>query len=190
VVRSAGGWLFDQAMAGWDVTVITADHADPRPATILGARARDLDTVLTSAVWGPCLQAVAVQADLYDDDPRVRRLVLGTLDGLPGEVRLWGEGWPSDLDAAGPVGHELSVAARAFKAQALAALPALPPPAAASAPDPGEPTEVFRRAKLRRPSLVPAGETSRRLPRIGRPATRNTRQGPRAERAQALPDLT
>ena len=165
MVRSAGGWLFDQAMSGWDVTVITADHADPRPASILGARARDLDTVLTSPVWGPCLQAVAVQADLYEDDPRVRRLVLGTLDGNPGEVRLWGERWPEDLDAAGPVGHQLSVAARAFKAQALAALSILPPPAAgpalpppaAGAADPGQATEVFRRAQLRHPSLVPAG---------------------------------
>jgi hypothetical protein len=39
VVRYAGGWLFDQAMAGWDVAVLTADHADPRPLRILGARA-------------------------------------------------------------------------------------------------------------------------------------------------------
>jgi hypothetical protein len=26
-VRFAGGWLFDQAMEGWDVTVLTPDHA-------------------------------------------------------------------------------------------------------------------------------------------------------------------
>jgi hypothetical protein len=165
VVRSAGGWLFDQAMAGWDVTVITADQADPRPAQILGARARDLDTLLASPVWGPCLQAVAVQADLYDADPRVRRLVLGTIDGAgPAEVRLWGEGWPEDLQAAGPAPHQLSVAARAFKAQALAALqppaagPTLPPPAAGAVPaDPGQGTEVFRRVRVQRASLVTAG---------------------------------
>jgi hypothetical protein len=157
VVRSAGGWLFDQAMAGWDVTVITADQADPRPAHILGARARDLDTLLASPVWGPSLQAVAVQTDLYDADPRVRLLVLGIIDGAA-EVRLWGEGWPGELEAAGPVPHQLSVAARAFKAQALAALPALPPPAAGSvSADPGQGAEVFRRARIRPVSLVTAG---------------------------------
>src|ERR1700688_3322744 len=37
VVRSAGGWLFDRAMAGWNVTVITSDHSDSRPLQILGA---------------------------------------------------------------------------------------------------------------------------------------------------------
>ena len=26
-IESAGGWLFDQALAGWDVTVITAEQA-------------------------------------------------------------------------------------------------------------------------------------------------------------------
>ena len=41
VVRSAGGWLFDRAMAGWDVTVITSDHSDSRPLRILGASVRD-----------------------------------------------------------------------------------------------------------------------------------------------------
>jgi hypothetical protein len=139
VVRSAGGWLFDQVMAGWDVTVLTADHADARPASILGARARDLDTMLASPVWGPCLQAIAVRADLYDSDARVRDMVLRALDAGPAEVRLWGEGWPADLDStADPVRHRLSVAARAFKAQALAA--------AAVSVDPGEDTEVFRGA--------------------------------------------
>jgi hypothetical protein len=164
VVRSAGGWLFDQAMAGWDVTVITADPADPRPAEILGARARDLDILLESVAWGTCLQAVAVQADLYDADPRVRRLVLAST----AEVRLWGEGWPGELEAVGPAPHQLSLAARAFKTQALAAAllalppaaagPALPPPAAGAVPaDPCQGTEVFRRARVRRASLVTAG---------------------------------
>ena len=38
------------------------------------------------------------------------------------EVTLWGESWPADLDCSvGSVEHRLSVAARAFKAQALAA---------------------------------------------------------------------
>lgn len=146
-VRFAGGWLFDQVMDGWDVTVLTADHADPRPARILGARTHDLDDALSRPVWGPCVQSIAVRAELYGGDPRVRRMVLTTLDGGMSEVRLWGEGCPEDVGAAGPWHHRLSVAARAFKAQALAAadIPA----------DPGEVTEVFRLGLAGRPSLIP-----------------------------------
>jgi hypothetical protein len=38
VVRFAGGWLFDRAMAGWDVSVLLtdlADHPDGRPVQAL-----------------------------------------------------------------------------------------------------------------------------------------------------------
>jgi len=37
------------------------------------------------------------------------------------EVRLWADRWPKLEGQAAPVQHRLSVAARAFKAQALAA---------------------------------------------------------------------
>jgi hypothetical protein len=147
VVRSAGGWLCDQAMAGWDVTVLTADRADTRPARILGARACDLETVLASPLQGRCLQAIAVQADLYDADPRVCRMVRAVLGTALGEVRVWGEGWPGDLlRPARPVRHRLSAAAWAFKAQALAA--------AGLAADCRAATEVFAQAKVRRSHLV------------------------------------
>src|SRR5256885_3035465 len=43
VVQWAGGWLCDRAKAGWDVNVILADGGDPRPLTILGATALDLN---------------------------------------------------------------------------------------------------------------------------------------------------
>lgn len=146
VVQFAGGWLFDQVMAGWDVTVLTADHADSRPLHILGARAADLEAALARPVWGPCLQAIAVRADMYGSDARVRRMVEILGEGQA-EVRLWGDGRPQDLDGtAGPVRHRLSAAARAFKAQALAA--------AALPMDPREVTEVFRRAEIRRTSPV------------------------------------
>lgn len=149
VVQCAGGWLFDQVMAGWDVTVITADHADRRPLVILGVRARDLETTLTLPVLGPCLQAVAVRADLYDSDTRVRRLVRTASGEGRAEIRFWGERQPADLGGtATPVSHRLSVAARAFKAQALAA--------AAVPVDPGEVTEVFRMGEVGRSSPVPA----------------------------------
>jgi len=145
-VRYAGGWLFDQVMAGWDVTVITAESGDRRPLDILGVRARSFDSVFAAPVLGPCLQAIALRTDLYHDE-RVRRLVLAAAEAGRAEIRLWGEVWPADFDGSGdPVSHRLSLAARAFKAQALAA-----------ADLPGAPTaetEVFRRGKLRRPQLA------------------------------------
>ena len=56
-VQYAGGWLFDQAMAGWDVTVVTVDDGDPRPLDILGVRARTFDAVFAAPLLGRCLQA-------------------------------------------------------------------------------------------------------------------------------------
>src|ERR1700734_1067170 len=60
-VQYAGGWLFDQAMAGWDVTVVTVDDGDPRPLDILGVRARNVDAVLAAPVLGRCLRAIALR---------------------------------------------------------------------------------------------------------------------------------
>jgi hypothetical protein len=148
VVQFAGGWLFDQVMAGWDVTVLSTDNPDPRPLAILGVRIVDLETVLARQVSGSCLQAIAVHADLYDADARVRQMVDEALRGGQTDVRLWGERCSGDSDAAAdPVWHRLSVAARAFKAQALAA--------AAVPADPSEVTEVFRKGEIRRPSPLP-----------------------------------
>ena len=137
VVRFAGGWLFDRAAAGWDVTVLTSDPRDCRPLRILGARTTDLESVLASPVRGPRPRAIALGADACDCDSRVRRLVLEALSDGVAEVRCWGDRWPADLDGeATPVRHRLSVAAQAFKAQALAAV--------AVRADPGEVTETFR----------------------------------------------
>jgi hypothetical protein len=151
-VRHVGGWLFDQVMAGWDVTVLTADDRDHRPLRILGARTADLETALSSPArgLGPWPQAIAVRADLAGSDERVRQIVLAALDGSLAEVMLWGGECPADLGGrAGQSWHRLSAAARAFKAQALAAAAAVP------MPEPGEATEVFRRSEVRRPNLVP-----------------------------------
>jgi hypothetical protein len=146
-VQYAGGWLFDQVMAGWDVTVITAEDDDPRPLDILGVRARTFDAVSAAPLLGPCLQAIALRADLYHDDERVRRLVLAAAEAGRAEIRLWGGRWPADFDGSGdPVSHRLSLAARAFKAQALAAADLRGTPTAE--------TEVFRRGELRRPGLA------------------------------------
>jgi hypothetical protein len=152
-VQYAGGWLFDQVMAGWDVTVITADDGDPRPLDILGVRARGFDAVFAAPVLGRSLRAIALSTDLYRDDERVRRLVHAAAESGRAEVRLWGEVWPADFDGRGdPVLHRLSLAARAFKAQALAAAD-LRGVSAAEA-------EVFRRGELRRPRLAAVGLTN------------------------------
>jgi hypothetical protein len=145
-VRGAGGWLFDQVMAGWDVTVLTADHgdADDRPVHILGARAVNLAAVFAKPMQISCLAAVAVCADLYDRDERVREMVLDAQQHGGTEVRFWDDDEQNSID--GPVGHRLSVAARAFKAQALAAADV------PSAPD--DRIERFRGAASAR-SLMP-----------------------------------
>jgi hypothetical protein len=68
------------------------------------------------------ITTVAVAADLFGSDERVRRGVLEALDQGLTEVTLWGDHCPAELDQnVDPVQHRLSAAARAFKAQALAA---------------------------------------------------------------------
>ena len=82
----------------------------------------DLESAL--ALWAerPHPQTVAVAADLFASDERVRRGVLGALEQGLTEVTLWGDSWPAELDdSVGPVAHHLSAAARAFKTQALTA---------------------------------------------------------------------
>ena len=125
VVRFAGGWLFDRAMAGWDVTVLLpdlADHPDRRPLQILGAQVLDLEGALASVASRPRPQALAAAADLFGCDSRVRQGVLQALDHGVTEVTLWGESWPVELnDSVGLVQHRLSTAAKIFKGKALAA---------------------------------------------------------------------
>jgi len=154
VVRFAGGWLFDRAMAGWDVTVLIADRPDDRPLQILGVGVLDLEDALASVGTRPRPQALAAAADVFGCDSRVRQGVLQALDHGVTEVTLWGETWPAELDGTvGLVQHRLSMAARMFKGQALAA--------AAVPESPIGHTETFRSGLLTCPSvaadLVPAG---------------------------------
>ena len=124
VVKFAGGWLFDRAMAGWDVTVLLVDHPDERPLQILGAQIVDLEYALATVGHRPPPQTLAAAADLFGfgQDPRVRQGVVQALDQGATEVTLWGETWPAELeDSVGLVQHRLSAAAQAFKAQSLAA---------------------------------------------------------------------
>jgi hypothetical protein len=123
-VAFTGGWLFDRAMAGWDVTVlIPATGEDVRPLEILGAAVLDLESVLESWTERPHPQTVSVAAHMFESDDRVRRHVRKALEHGLTEVTLWGDHYPAELDRdVDAVRHELSAAARAFKAQALAAV--------------------------------------------------------------------
>ena len=121
-VKFAGGWVCDRVMAGWDVTVLVGDHDDVRPLEILGAEVLDLESVMASWEDRPHPQTVAVAADLFARDSRVLQHVRNALDQGTTEVTLWGEQLPEELDhSVDAVQHHLSAAARAFKAQALAA---------------------------------------------------------------------
>jgi hypothetical protein len=150
-VQHAGGWLFDQVLAGWDVTVIVPELTDHTPLRILGVRPHGLEPALAYRADGSCLSAIALSAAIFGTDERVRRMVLAAVEtGLP-ELRVWGTGGTDGMPAevaqrSAPVAHRLSAAARAFKAQALAA--------AAIRWEEPENTEVFRRGEIRRLSLA------------------------------------
>jgi len=124
VVASAGGWLCDRARAGWDVTVMIADGGDPRPLSILGATALDLNEGLPSMVRNSSrVGALAVSAELLSADRRVQDEVVRVLKHGLTEVTVWGSHWPAELGRqADTVHHRVTCAARAFKAHALAAI--------------------------------------------------------------------
>ncbi|GAB2824703.1 hypothetical protein GCM10022221_23370 [Actinocorallia aurea] len=139
-MRSAGGWLFDCVMAGWDVTVLTPGKADPTALRILGARPGDLEAAILRSVPGPRPAAVAVEAHLCELEPRVGSLLRKAIDTSTTDIRVWGPAHPPTFpDAITPVRHHLSTAARAFKTHALATLPAAPTPHVSL-------TETFHRA--------------------------------------------
>lgn len=139
-VRHAGGWLFDLGMAGWDVIVLGPSD-DPRPLRILGARAVDPTAATPPAPGQSWPEAVAVDAGLYASNERVRAVVRTILDAGTTEVRLWwDDAAPAPERGRRVIHHQLSLAARAFKAQALAA--------AHEPADAVATTESFRSARL------------------------------------------
>jgi len=155
VVGCAGGWLFDRAKIGWDVTVAVPECTDKRPLQILGVETADLEDALMGKLHPEMSDAISVAVDLYQRDARVRRQVLREITRRQTEVTLWGGEWPTELDdRVDSVEHHLSVAARAFKVHALAAT--------AAAPGLLDVVETFRIAKKHMspvggaPDLVPA----------------------------------
>ena len=53
VVQSAGGWLFDRRMAGWEVNILLSEQDDARAIRILGATTVDLRSGLAYFLRGP-----------------------------------------------------------------------------------------------------------------------------------------
>jgi hypothetical protein len=120
VVQSAGGWLYDRVMAGWEVTVLLPHSCDIRPLRILGVQA--LDPESQPALTESTSQSLAVSADAFTADARVREKVLESLGDRLTEVALWGDGWPLAVNRAMTrAQHVLSSAARSFKVYALTA---------------------------------------------------------------------
>lgn len=133
LVESVGGWLFDRAKAGWEVTALLASTGeDPLPIRILGGEVAALESGLQWRRGRP--DALALAADLCCQHNRIREKLQLALDFERTEVALWGQTWPTELDSIANVDiveYRLSIAARAFKARALAAAakPAEPVPA-------------------------------------------------------------
>jgi len=119
VVACAGGWLFDRVMAGWDVTVAVPHNLGTAPLRILGVRTVALDALVDSR---PATRALAVAGPICNGDDLVRNVVGAALSSARTEVTLWGDAWIPALGSRGAaVRHELSSAARVFKAQAVSA---------------------------------------------------------------------
>jgi hypothetical protein len=122
VVQSAGGWLYDRVMAGWQVTVLLPHNCDSRSLRILGVRTSELQAQLALTGTGSTSHSLAVSAEAFTADARVRDKVLKSLDNGLTEVALWGDGWPLGVNRAMTRSqHVLSAAARKFKGYALAA---------------------------------------------------------------------
>jgi hypothetical protein len=122
VVSSIGGWLYDRVRSGWDVNVLLPQACDDRPLQILGMHAVDLDPHLLSADTECVGRGLAVSAEMFNSDARIRQQVLAALDRWMTEVTLWHDDWPLNIGhRTGTVQHVLSGAARAFKRHALAA---------------------------------------------------------------------
>ena len=142
VANAAGGWLFDQGLAGSKATVLLTVPADDRPLRILGADAVELETAFGSEVRHSRPNTLVVAADLFRVDAQVRHGVIEAIDEGLTDVMIWGGSWPTEFAGLTmPVQHPLTIAARAFKKKALAA--------AGVASDSVAPVEAFRRIDLR-----------------------------------------
>lgn len=124
VVSRAGGWLFDRAVAGWEVTVAVDAPGDIRPLTILGLGVLDLGCVLRCRRQVPIPHAFAVAGDLSALGEPAREWAHRYLGSARTDVRFWGDTEYRDTSfaQASPTQYVPTRAARAFKAYALEAV--------------------------------------------------------------------
>ncbi|MGV0814957.1 hypothetical protein ABQF34_23580 [Mycolicibacterium boenickei] len=149
LVTVVGGWLFDRAMAGWDVTALVNEDSDVRPLRILGVGAAELDSVLSTTVPEFPAGAISVAGHHYAGDPRTRELIRRVMDG-GAELIVWGDACPAEFRASLlQVSYEPTVAAQVFKKHALVAAGRLDRAV--------ESKEVFRCGVRPRPAVVRAG---------------------------------
>lgn len=122
LVDSAGGWLCDRILAGWDVCVAIAEPCDLRPLQILGVTTLATHQRLGSINDGGITASIALAPGIFENNDHVRDVVLQALHHGAIEVAFWGPLIPNDLHGQlARRHHRLSGAARAFKAHALAA---------------------------------------------------------------------
>jgi hypothetical protein len=122
VVGSIGGWLYDRVRAGWDVHVLLGQRCDHRPLQILGTYVDEFDPRMLAAGAGYAARGLAVSADMFASDARIRGEVIAALDRWTTEVTLWHDDWPLNVGhRIITVQHVLSSSARAFKRHALQA---------------------------------------------------------------------
>jgi hypothetical protein len=140
VVRHAGGWLYDRAMSGWDVSVLVSDAGDVTPLRILGLRTQRLGPE-DDPTAPPRALALAASTDALAANSLLREDVLRAMKRGLVEVTLWGGPGSGGFQS---VEHVLSSAARAFKAHAWRA---------AGLDEPVGAVEVLRR----RPTAFPIG---------------------------------
>lgn len=122
LVDLAGGWVCDRTLAGWDVSVALSEPRDLRPLQILGVTTLITHQRFASINDGGATTSIAVAPGIFENNDHVRGAVLQALDQPATEVTFWGPSIPSDLHGQlARRQHRLSGAARAFKANALAA---------------------------------------------------------------------
>ncbi|OBK97061.1 hypothetical protein A5645_00805 [Mycobacterium asiaticum] len=120
VVQTAGGWLFDRVMAGWQVNVMLPGGGDDRSLRILGVQVLDLESELDLSA--PLSQSLAVSGEAFIAHGCLREKMRKAMGNRLVEVALWGQGWPLGTDRSlVRTEYQLSAAARAFKGQALRA---------------------------------------------------------------------
>lgn len=123
LVDLAGGWMCDRVLAGWDVSVAVSEPRDLRPLHILGITTLVSHERFRSMTDGGVTASIALAPGILENGDHIRGMVRHALDHGAIEVTFWGPSIPTDLHGRlDRRQYRLSGAARAFKAQAHAAL--------------------------------------------------------------------